>query len=768
MTSSKNVARARLSEVPEVLRPFVFHGLDLQRNGVEFSSDCPFCGREGKMNVNPETTLWRCVVCEAHGNAQSFVARLWESCAASTDRSALEPLREHRRLLSVETLAAWGVVVSSVDGGWLVPGRRASGDVCQLYRYVRTGARWVLLATPGLSHGLFGPRVGQKANGRRTVFVHEGPWDGMAAWEVLASSSLDEATGQLAPCRDRKSSVLASVDVVAVPSCTTWRPDWSGTTAGRHVALMFDNDHPRTNPKTEKVEPPAAFSGARRMTENLLADTATRPASVSYLAWGGDADHDPDLPAGHDVRDSVCGPDGAGHDPVSRAVRYSAVLAKVRPVPSGWLPSGYLPESRGGEGEDGGDGQAAGSGRSGGLEEEPCSSWSDLTDAWRAAVRWTEGLDRALSVMLAAAASTRTMGDQLWVKVLGPPGCGKSTLCEALAVNRRYVKAVSTLRGFHSGFKTDRAGEQDHSLIARVKDKTLVLKDGDTLLQSPNLGQVLSEARDIYDRTSRAHYRHGLERDYDGINMTWIVCGTQTLRKLDHSELGARFLDCVMMEGVDEDLEDDVLDRVVRRAVESTKNKVNGRADSQESADMIRARRMTAGYLSHLRDNDVALSDLVEFPQSVMARVVALGKFVSYMRCRPSERKETESVDREIGTRLTGQLARLAVFLAVVLNRDTVDGEVMRRVRRVAMDTSRGHTLELVKFLDEAGERGLDTKALTNLAGHADDRTKRLLTFLRGVGAVELFRAQAGPGVTASRWRLTPRFASVYAECHPR
>src|SRR5690606_35550052 len=136
---------------------------------------------------------------------------------------------------------------------------------------------------------------------------------------------------------------------------------------------------------------------------------------------------------------------------------------------------------------------------------------------------------------------------------------------EAISVNQDYVVAKSTIRGFHSGFKTDGNGEEDNSLIDQIRDKTLVTKDGDTLLQSPNLGQILSEARDLYDSTSRTHYRNKMSRDYAGVRMTWLLCGTSSLREIDQSELGERFLDCVLMDDIDDELEDAILWRVANR-----------------------------------------------------------------------------------------------------------------------------------------------------------------------------------------------------------
>jgi len=57
--------------------------------------------------------------------------------------------------------------------------------------------------------------------------------------------------------------------------------------------------------------------------------------------------------------------------------------------------------------------------------------------------------------------------------------------------------------------------------------------------------------------------------------------------------------------------------------------------------------------------------------------VLSLGKFVSYMRARPSDRQD-ELAEREFAARLVSQFARLAAFLCVVMNRTSVDDEVMR------------------------------------------------------------------------------------------
>ena len=396
------------------------------------------------------------------------------------------------------------------------------------------------------------------------------------------------------------------------------------------------------------------------------------------------------------------------------------------------------------------------------LDPVECRSWFLLVTAWRKALKWTPGLDRALSVMLASITSTKSVGDQLWVRIISPPASGKSTLCEALSVNRKYVVAKSTIRGFHSGFKTDRDGEEDNSLLSQLYGKTLITKDGDTLLQAPNKSQILAEARDVYDGTSRTHYRNKMSKDYQGARLTWILCGTNSLRQLDSSELGERFLDCVIMESIDEDLEDEILWRVANRTESNMSLESDGKAETQYDPELAQAMQLTGGYVGWLRENAKGQLSQVTASEAALRECIALGKFVAFMRARPSER-QGETAEREFASRLTSQMIRLAKCLAVVLNREAVDDEVLDRVRQVALDTARGRVLSLVRVLHKNGIKGLQARALAICTGEGEDSERGLLKFLRKIGVVESFAPQKRIGVSSSpRWRLTPRLVRLY------
>lgn len=350
-----------------------------------------------------------------------------------------------------------------------------------------------------------------------------------------------------------------------------------------------------------------------------------------------------------------------------------------------------------------------------------------------------------------------------WAEGFFHHNCGKSTLCEAVSINKKYVVAKSTIRGFHSGFKSDKDGEEDNALVARLYDKTLVTKDGDTLLQAPNLSQILSEARDLYDSTSRTHYRNKMSKDYQGVRMTWILCGTSSLRQIDSSELGERFLDCVIMEGIDEDLEDEILTRVANRADQILSYESDGKQDTQHDPDLLTAMQLTGGYVSYLRENAKLLLGAVKMGEQALHRCKQLGKFVAYMRARPSK-KQDENAEREFAARLVSQHVRLSKCLAAVLNRTEVDAEVLRRTTKVALDTARGRTLEIARWLYKAGESGVDVRTLAYYTGQSEDSERVLLRFLRRIRATETFTTQLKGLSAKPRWRLTPRMVRLWEE----
>lgn len=735
----------QLDTTPKPLKPFINHGVNLEASsGDQAIGDCPFCGKEGKFWVNIKTGQWDCKVCGEKGNAVTFLRLLWDRSDKETED--YEGFAADRTLLYPETLMRWGVCKSIINDRWMVPGYNVEGKMVQLYQYtpVMEKGEWVkrLLPTPEMGgHGFH--RSNFYDPKKPNLYICEGPWDGLAWCETLRRAKEDGEN--LAVTGAESSSLYATASVIATPGANVFQENWCKVASGKHIFLMYDSDHPRQCKGGKVVR--TGFDGMQRVAE-MLSRYEQPPAGIYFIKWGEEG-YDPSLADGYDLRDSLNHP-----TIVERVSVMRRVLHSVEPIPAEWVK-----------------GRTSQAQATGGTEIEclPCSDWSSLQNTWRKAMHWTEGLDRTLSVMLASVTSTKSVGDQLWIKVIGPPSSGKSTLCEAISINKKNVLALSTIRGFHSGFKDPDAGGANISLIIRLNGKTLVTKDGDSLLTAPNKDQILGEARDLYDGTARSDYRNGMGKAHEGIRVTWILCGTGELKNLDTSELGARFLDCYVMEEICDELEDSIGLSVAYRALRGVSAESNGEAESQYDPDLLQAMQLTGGYVNYLRDNAQML--LTEVGKEVllndehMLHVCAkLAKFVSYIRARPSK-KQDEMIVREMSARLVSQLTRLALCLSVVLCKKTIDKEVLRRVTRVAMDTAKGRTLNIVRKLFPDGAIGTDIKHISHLKGETEDKLRPLLYFMRAIGIVEVFSVKEIRGLAARpKWRLTDSFYKLYEE----
>jgi hypothetical protein len=216
------------------------------------------------------------------------------------------------------------------------------------------------------------------------------------------------------------------------------------------------------------------------------------------------------------------------------------------------------------------------------------------------------------------------------------------------------------------------------------------------------------------------------------------------------------------MEGIDDDLEDEILWRVANRADRSVSIQADGKPSSQHEPSLYEAMQLTGSYVSWVRENAIDGMSTIEMTDDVKHRCTRLGKFVAHLRARPSIRQE-EVAEREFASRLVSQLVRLAKCLALVLNRRTVDEEVLRRVRQVALDTSRGQTLALANYLYDH-EDGLPADTLVMYLAIPTEKLKALLRFLKMIHVVEPFVTEIKGVRSKVKWRLTRRMRKLFTE----
>lgn len=374
------------------------------------------------------------------------------------------------------------------------------------------------------------------------------------------------------------------------------------------------------------------------------------------------------------------------------------------------------------------------------VEPLPCTNFGTLVETWRdtrhenngkkGALRWTDRYDIGLSTMLAVAASTDLPTSQVWLRIIATAGSGKSTLCEAIAANPRWCYATSVFTGVHSGYSQN--GE-DNSLIPLINGKTFLINEGDTLMKQPNKEQLMSELRDLHFGVARSRYRTGIGGVYDNIRTTIILAGTPTIRSLNASALGDRFLDLVTYEK-ESNLEESMLVRnVIGMGIESIQKfgQVNGSPKKYLSTEKLQAYRLTAGFLDYLRENIVPLVRNLSIPLWYVPACEELGKIVAIMRTRTGKGEE-DPTEPELHTRLGEQLSKLGLCLAVTLNRP-IDNEVMRRLATVALDTCYGNTYKVCTAL--ANEQ-LDKQGLSVRLRLSNTLVSKSLSVLHSIDAI--------------------------------
>lgn len=717
----------KVNQHPKGLRPFIFHGVDLQHSpgDEQGKGDCPLCGREGKFSVNLESGLWDCKVCGESGNPVKFLQRLWEESATTEEQ--LSQLASEKDVLDPATLLKWGVRVSASSGEWIIPGWGVGGKVTQLYRWTVLGSgKSLMLPTPKVDseqeHGLFGLNLFDRK--RREVYICEGPWDGMVLWELLRFKA----------------------NVIAVPGCNVFLPSWLSVLKDREVSFMYDNDHPLVHPKTGKRQDPGAWRAVKELSAALIGE-GHDPSTIRHLRWAdgefdpedADTDHNPNLPHGFDVRDFF----KASHSLKGRKELLPELLENVVAVPDQW--SKEVNEKK-----------------ESGTRTLECSSWVELEKTWSHAMHWREELGDVLSVMMAVAASTEFPGDQLFLQVIAPAGSGKTRFCEAMITSPKCY-ALEHLTGFHSGWK-DKEGN-DYSLLGRINFKTLITSEGDTLLSSPHFAEIMSQQRRIFDGSSVASYKNQKEdKTYTGLRTPWIFVGTPVLMSQDQSRLGDRFLRAFITKA---SLEEER--RIVHSSGSTQLRGLLGACPSENGrGDIGKAYGMTGGYVNWLRKNVEERMKALKVDRGKLVEDCSLlAEFVADLRARPDPSlkrgaDKESAATKELPTRLVQQLVRLTCCLCVVLNKESPDEDVMRRVRKVAIDTSRGRMLNIVAHLHRRGPGGASTEWVATMLGEGNASIRDALRFLKSIDVVRSFVHKSKSGLREMpRWALTERMQEL-------
>lgn len=760
--TTKKIIMPKIDNAPEAIKPYEFHGVTFvkDKDTTDWIGVCPFCGRE-KFSVNLETQRAKCWTCNTGNvkgglNPTTFIREIYLKSQKNTTQQDYEELAHDRKLLYWETLKELGLVKSFTTSRWLVPGHNIDKKLTGLYQYFTISEKGkikkLLLPTPTLGSHIFGMEKWEPK--RKNAFIVEGPWDLAALYEMLGKVTL---TTKLSKTKTVNSSLRTTTNVIGIPGCGSWSSTWNKLFNDTvNVAILFDNDYEKQI--GDKVLLPPGYVNTRR-TIQLLAEL---PLHLRYLKWAEEGDeeqrYNKELPDGSDIRDILSGKafDSNEDNLDQRVTRVQYIFDKIVEVPDEWR-SEAVRENRKAKGQ---------------LILDPldCTEFERVRDAWAEAMRWRDDLERVLITMLAVCLSTEQIGDQLFLQIIGDAGSGKTKFCDALLVSK-YCYPLEHLTGFHSGFKGD-AGK-GYSLLDRINRKTLVTPEGDVIISSPKFAEIMSQQRRIFDGTSGASYKNKMEDDrHTGLRTPWIMAGTPELMlNSDQSRLGDRFLK-VFINTPDTEEKRAILRAVGKTALHNVKIKSSAEAVGQLDPKSLRAYQLTGGYINYLRENvEEILGKIAVDEDYVLGFGSCLGEYAADLRARPSKKDEAHD-NKELPTRLTHQLVRLATCVAGVLQKEEVDNETLAITKQVGLDTSRGVTADIVTLLYKH-EHGLELPAIKDKINKPEDTLNKLLTFMKNIDILDYktpprnkkgllnYALELPP-----RWMLSERTKELYAEVH--
>ncbi len=681
----------RKQRAPEKLRVFIFHGVDIDQDPKEASGICPFCDKDGHFYVETSTGRWHCKTCDEKGNIPVFLQKLMEYSKRLASEKEYKEMSEDRGI-PVSAFKECGIVPSFINSSWLVPAYNVKGKLSNVYKCSRVDGKWRVMSSPACTLHPFGV---DKLSGKNKIHIVEGLWDWVAMRHTL--SCVKSKGGKF--IRAKSDTLETTHDVIGVPGAGNFQESWLTYIDGKDAYFWYDNDHPRTTPAGHTIRP--GWDGMSRV-KKLCAESGKTPRTFHRLKWGKTG-HDPARPDGYDYRDLLvsCKPSKAyetGMSLMEQARIRTKKKNKVDDQPS--------------------------------LELIPCESFPKLVKEFEENLHFTQQLRDTLTIMFATIISTDLGGAQIWMRIIGPPGSGKTTLAEALSSHGEYMLPISVQTGFHSGYSVGRE-QKDNSLIPKMNRRTVVIKDADTLINAPSRDRIMSELRDLYDGTSRAHYRTGQSNVYDDIRTTFLLCGTDELRSLNRTFLGERFLDCEILKGEDTT---PYLDRSLKNTVELVTSgfKQPEKTEDDEGIQddrMTYLKRVSMGCIQHYKQQ---LPEMTPPKMTVTAstRILAIGQFLSFMRAAVNR----DGVDvayrprPELATRLVGQFTKMSMCIAVTLGKKTVDAEVLRIITKVLMDTAEGFRLEIVDALYKSPTKsGLSAKELEIELAISEGHVRKLL-----------------------------------------
>lgn len=371
-----------------------------------------------------------------------------------------------------------------------------------------------------------------------------------------------------------------------------------------------------------------------------------------------------------------------------------------------------------------------------------CLTFNDLCGACSEVYHFTSDMRMLLHLLITCLYSLKIEGEQLWVRVIGPPGSSKTTIAKIVGASEQTLMR-STFTGLLSGWKDD--DPNDASLIPMIKGKALIVKDGDALLQLPNVQQILSQLRDFYDKFISATYLNRVSYEYDNIRSSFIFCGTHSLRNMDNAALGERFLD-FELRVAEEDR------AAIARCSFETAVKEATTGISVEPAIAAKAKNLIDNIILNyegvatIHDDDKHAIDV-------------FGNVIAYLRAKVERNRVGEIAYRplpEVPSRIIKQMVKLFQCAPMIIGKNEPNDEVIHLGKKLTLDIvdTSSYRYKLAHFLSVCPQQSMGQ--LIEATELPPKIVERELDNMRALEMLAIATQWSSPGVTVRKVSLRP------------
>lgn len=666
-------------------------------DGKNFRATCPFSDKEGKLYVNKFNGLWDSKVEGISGNFKRFLHEFYTTCMSLTDESQLSELAESRKL----PLEAFkDVALNQINGEWLIPQYDQDGEIAGLGRY---NGKAVYRTSNTQVHLNYGHQIKH----HQKIYVCEGEWDTIALQYILDGSDQDGL-------------------VVTVPGAGTFKQEWVHLFKDKDVILCYDYDK-------------AGRAGELKATEKLY-DVVS---SLNYVNWGKDEHKD-----GYDLRDLIVENFPKRKTPRSCSQVFEIIEELIVPESNfglfdeedgkKFLPKRKFDIPKGSE-----DGSKAKEYKGMDLGVPDYMTIYKIFDKNLKMVSYLP-----VDVIMGTMFANRIEGDPIWTLLVAPPGGSKTEFLMTLN-GSEWVETTTSLTpaSLVSGIKFDEG--DDPSLLIKVNNRMLVIKDFTTILsmQAATRDEIFGILRDVYDGYVEKFFGTGVKKSYH--SKFGILAGvTPMIDSLaaQHSSLGERFLKFRMSRFESEESE-----------IEKIKKAMKGVGSEGERRDELQ-RYVAAALRKPMPQSLPQISEEIYDELVDMAMLTAMLRgavtkdpYSGELLCLPVV---------EVGTRLSKQMSKLAMGIAIFKSSDKVDASVMDTIRLVCHDTCPDRIAKIVGFFyketfdKDQKDAWVKSKELAEGTGMSDTTLQRVNDNLRMLGII---KKHSSSSKMETRWCLTDK-----------